>query len=561
MNPEPPNNLTQSIEGPSVESQSPAVTGAVSAEDAPHASPATASTQPALIDSRPFWRVFDYLLAGAWLTMTAFGVWVVAGELYYQLESPSWTTMWESGPLQIARNTYHGRSIYTNWESGPVHLAIYGPLYHAVLGLLAWLTGAESDALTAAARWLSILSLGAAALGIVRYVRIAGAPVAAALIAPACLLLLTRTGLRFLASARPDGMAAMFSVLALIAGFGRGRASAAITIVLLTAAWQTKMSSIAAFITIIVILLHAGRYSRAAWIAGGTCALNYAALVLIDMATAGEASRHLFAPSAAPMRLEYLKFMLTCQPSPELPLLVVLPLLAILVSLRCGLPQLEDSTRSRGAVVYLLVCWAVALSTGLHQGSDRNYLIEPTLATGMVLGVFAGRLNLTRFARDGSHLWISRTVAGAALACCAVMLLPYRTSRFSDDARVGREMRNIYSQATSTWARQLPQPLLSLDSWLTYRAGVANDLNDSIAYVGLLNKARVDVVAQRAAAREYATVIVFNDIEDRGRVWGDIPWIWPALQQSVAANYVLKEKHRPWAVYSRIGGPATQNSR
>lgn len=501
-------------------------------------------------------RWFDYGLCTTALAVTAYGVWSVAGELVFQLQSPGWNTMWESGPLQVAIDASRGRPIYSGWHDGPVHLAIYGYLYHAVLAVLAWVTGGDPGALTASARWLSIVSLGIAMLAAIRYVRLAGAPTAAALIAPICLLLLARTGIRFLASARPDGMAAMFSLLALLTAFGSGRISILLTILLLSAAWHTKMSSIAALLAIIVVLVFARRYGRAAWLAGGTWALSYAVLLLMDAATAGAASQHLFAPSAAPMRLDYLKLMLTSQRGYELMLLVALPLLALLVSLRAKLPVLDDSVRSRAATVYLLVAWAVALGSGLHQGSDLNYLIEPTLATGIVLGIFAGRLGRARSRSDLVQVWLPRTVGAIALAACIVLLLPYRTHRFSQDAREERAMRNAYTPQALAWARQLPQPLLSLDSWLTYEAGVANDLNDSIAYLGLLHDGGRDAVAHRAEERRYAAIVVFGDIADRGVLWGDIPRIWPALRRAVETNYAMKEKHGAWAVYVPTNPPA-----
>lgn len=519
--------------------------------DAPNPeAPSTPGASPAQVRLNRTLRACDFALTGLWLALAAFGVWAVAGELYFHVDSPGWTTMWESGPLQVGIDAFQGRGIYNDWTRGPVHLAIYGPLYHAMLAVFAWAAGGQPDALTASARWLSIVAIGIAMLGVVRFVRQAGASVAAAMISLVCLLLLTPTQVRFLASARPDGLAVMFSVLALVAGFGSGRISAATSIVLLTAAWQTKMSSVAACIAIVVVLACTGRLRRAAWIGGGVLTANALTLAVLAGATDGWALRHLLAPSAAPWKLEYLSLMLTGQPGFELPLLIALPLLAILISIRPGLPPLLDEARARGAIVYLLAGWLVALGTGLHQGSDRNYLIEPTLATGMVIGIFAGRLGASRETATGSTSWMPRMVAAIALVCCVVLLMPYRTRRFDMDAREVREAQNAYTPESLAWARQLPQPLLSVDSWLTYRAGVPNDLNDSIAYVGLLNKSSHDLIAERAGRGDYAAVLVFDLIENAGGIWGDIPKTWPSLRDSVRARYVLAERRGPWAVYT-----------
>lgn len=488
-------------------------------------------------------RTIDATLASGWLVLTAVGVLAFAAELAFHLSSPAPTTLWENGPLQVALNVAHGAPMYPDWVTGPVQLAIYGPLYHGMLALIAAATGCGPLMLAGYARLLGVVAAGVALVAAVRFVRASGAPLFASLLAASSVLLVTPTGLRFIASARPDAPAVAFSVVALACGLGKGRASALLSGIFLTAAVETKMTSVAAAIAIAAALLVARRYRRLAVVAGTAVVLNGALVAGLELATHGWMGRHLMIPSAAPMRLHYLANMLSGRTGlAEAAALAIVPLVALVTAGRR--PAL--SPREIAGATYFLASALVALATATHQGSDQNYLIEPAIASGIVFGLWAARVGRVESLR---RYVVTRTVAAVVLVGFATFLLPGRAVRFGPAARLARAAHNPYGKSSDAWIRSLPRPLLSLSPWLPYRAGVPNDLNDPIAYVCMLRNPSDDVVTRRVAAGAYKTIVVSLSAEDRGFVYDDIPRLWPALRQAIQTRYLLSERHDGWSAY------------
>lgn len=496
-------------------------------------------------------RAIDWLLAAGWVAITVTLLAALAGELRFLADSPGWVSMWESGPLQVAMDAARGGRIYGDFENGPVHLAIYGPLYHQMLAWLAEAVHADVSRLIATARWLGIGSIAIGLVGVAWLVRRAGAGSLAIIVSLACAMLFTRTAIRFIAGARPDATAAALSVLALIAALGRRRASAVLAAALFTAALQTKMTAVAAPIAAAILLWQAGQRRRLALIAGLCIAANAIVLIALYVATDGWAWRHLTVASAAPMRFAHLRYLVArAADAPQAQCLMVFPLLALLTARWWpGLPTPRADRRPYvdAAGPYYLASILVAAITGLHQGSDLNYLIEPTLAAGAVLGTWTTR---AAAAADLRAWRITRGIATLVLACSVVLFLPDRFARFGEEARALRDLDSPYSPQAIGWARTLPQPLLSLDPWLTLRADVYNDLNDPIAYVCQLRSADgIDPIAERVVTGRYQAVVVFGGIEDTGFVYDDIPRIWPALQEAVNARYRFAGTKGPWALY------------
>lgn len=458
--------------------------------------------------------------------------------------------MWESGPLQVATDVADGGSMYGNWHEGPVHLAIYGPLFHWVLSQFARVC-AEPQALAMTVRWFGMECLAIALLAAMIWVRRAGGAVVPAVLAGLGAMFVTPTGLRFIASARPDAMAVALSLLAVPLTLGRRTAFVVIGVLLLVAAEQTKMTAVSAAIAVFFTLAMLRRWRRLLLVVGAYIALNTAIVGALSVGTQAWAWRHLSLPSLAPMRLHYAWYMLARRPHvPEVQLLFVLPVVALLclaVWPRTQQGRDEVDACRLAGLAYFPVALLAALATGMHQGSDRNYLIEPALAAGVLVGLWAQQVMTTTSSAQHRS---ARGIAAIGLVCCVILLLPDRTDRFSEGRRVIRQMQNPYTADAFTWARQLPQPLLSLDPWLAYAAGVDNDLNDPIPYICALHDPDfADVVARHVQTGGYAAIVVPGDIEYRGAIYDDIPCIWPALREAAASHYVLRGRQGGWSVY------------
>ncbi len=504
----------------------------------------------------------DRFLAIAGLVVTLLFVVATARELLFRLETPGPTTMWENPSLEAALRLRSAQPLYPDWTRGPVLFAIYGPAYYLVLATGGALSAADNLAMIDVGRWTGIVSLVAAVLAGAFYVRRSRAPLWAVLLAPACVGLLSPTMVRFVASARPDVTAAAFSLLALLFALERGRVTAIVAGLLMAAATHTKVTAVAAPIAVALTLWPSQR-RRAVLVLGTFAGTTLLIWVVLLIATDGWIARHLAIAALAPTSPHHLWYLFmygrsnramdSWIPYPgefELTALLVYPLLLLLSSrlwLRRTSPGLIAHERWAGASWFFLVSLGVAFAGGLHRGSDRNYLIEPALAAGPLLGLWAARIAAAR----GSRAWLpTRAIALAAL--CSPMLpdLPLRFNRM--DA-TSRELlrRSGYGKESEAWIRSLPQPLLCMDAWLTYRAAIVNGLNDPVCYASYFTEAEhEDIIAKRAEAAHYATIVTFGPVEEGSIfVYDDIPSVWPALRDAIRKRYDLKETRPPWWVY------------
>jgi hypothetical protein len=251
------------------------------------------------------------------------------------------------------------------------------------------------------------------------------------------------------------------------------------------------------------------------------------------------------------MSPRYTWYMLTRNPAaPEIAYLgVFMALMLLTASVWPRLPRLNGDRRAywTAAVLYFTLSMAVALVTGARQGSDRNYLIEPTLAAGMIIGLWAARAARAIEKRAWS---MTRVIALGAAFSPLLTRLPIRYAQYGARERAVEAATCRYTPAAEEWIRSVPGPVLSLDPWLAFRAGVPNDLNDPIAYASYaINTAGPDVIARRVREHRYAGIITYESIEREQNVTGDIPLHWPALRQAVLDAYRPAGAFMDWHLY------------
>jgi hypothetical protein len=501
--------------------------------------------------NHPHWRRWlDRLLVVLWLPLSLTLVAALAWNMIYYVDFPQFNTMWESAPLQVAWNIARGESAYGNWQSGPVHLAIYGPLYYYLVGFLGWLGGATPLDMVAAGRWLSVTTFIAGLLGVGVYVRRNGGPLWACAISLACVAFITPTGVRFISSSRPDALSVAFSIWAVICIIDTQRRGMVLSALLLVAAVQTRPNALAAAIAVFLFLVITRQWRRLSLLSILFVGLNAVILAGLWWASDGWIWRHLTFSGDAPMSWRYTWHMLTRNGWPlEFTLLLALPLSALL-TLQLGNLRFPPGSRIRSfmtlATVYYFCALILALMWSMRQGGDRNYMIEPALAAGMLLGVWSGMLIRQR---AGLGWLLGRSIAGLALLAVAVHVLPEAFSK-GDAARRLVRIRTPYQQQYYEEIRQLSGPVLSLDSWLAFRAGVQNDLNDPIAYYSYALTTTEDPVTRRVRRGCYDHVVTRFPIEDvPPRVYGDIKAAWPGVMDALRSNYQRCGHWGIWYVY------------
>ncbi len=506
-------------------------------------------------------RTLDRVLVTAWLAVVLAVAVQTAVALRWRFESPGWTTMWESAPLEVAAQVARGGLVYGDLRTGPVRVAIYGPGWYSLVGGLSRPAGAEPDRMIAVGRLTGIVSLAVAVAAVPLILRRAGTGLAAALTGLGCIVLLTPTAIRFVASARPDAPAAAVSALGLWLAFGPGRLRPLLAAVLLAGAAQMKITSAAAMAAVAVGCAAVRDWRRMVLIAGGAVLLCAAALGIAAIGSGGRVFEHLAVVADAPRGWRYVWFILTRDPQEAQVLLLLALPTAALLSLRTSMipaPTVPESPgdptgRRRRACRAAIGAWypaalAVALATATRQGSDRNYLIEPAIAAGAVLGLWVRR---AVDVRQAGAWWATRTAVAAVIGCAGLLCTTGAGSRYDADAASVARLLTPYQPEAWSWARSLPQPLLSLDPWLTFRAGVENDLNDPLAWASrCLARGGEDVIARRAAAGSYAAIVLIGPPEaGKARLYGDIPGVWPALAEAVADRYRPAEVRGPWHLY------------
>jgi hypothetical protein len=174
----------------------------------------------------------------------------------------------------------------------------------------------------------------------------------------------------------------------------------------------------------------------------------------------------------------------------------------------------------------------------------------------MLIGTWAGRMAVV----PGSREWLV-TRAAAAFAVFNPMLLGLqdRLANCDPQSRLLRDVLQPYQDDALAWARTLPQPLLSLDSWLPYRAGVANDLSDPIAYTSYCLAGGKDPVAERVRRRYYACIVTSAPADGADYKLSTVyHTFWPALRRGHQRELRSAEQRGGWLVSAQVSPGAAR---
>jgi hypothetical protein len=444
-----------------------------------------------------------------------------------------------------------GQPLYLDWRREEARLLIYGPLYYQLLGQTGRMMRLDRDGLLTLGRTLALLAAAGAALLIALLVRGAGGGALASLAALLPLAWLPLTALKFFVSTRPDALALLLSIggVAIACRPGAGPPTAA---VLLMAAAFTKLTALAAAAAVLVALLLGRQWRAAALYAGLAAALGLGAIGVLHYTTEGGFLIHLLAASEAPRDWRYALDLATnhWQASVLGLLVIVLPVLWMRLR-RAPVPTEQGSAVAAGtariAAVYAPISLALAVLLSGRQGGDVNYLIEPAAATGLLLGAVlaAGQRSPAPAAvRSGRLLMVLLVVVSIA----GEPLTRLRAAQ--QEAAQARALGPVY-RGVAEWIGRQPRPLLSLEPWLAYRAGVDGFISDRIAYTSAaLRHPEWDVAAQRTEERHFAAIVLYEPVERAGRaIYQDIPYATPRLCEAIRGYYLEGGSLYGWYVY------------
>jgi hypothetical protein len=460
-------------------------------------------------------------------------------------------TPWENAPLDIAWQVRQGGAVYTDWRSGPVHVAVYGPAYYWMLGTIGRIAGLDRIGMIGLGRGLSV---GAFAVAVVLLAMLAakgGNRRWAWAIPLIALGWIPVQSVEFIASARPDMIALALSLVGLYLAMCDGRWTAAAAVTAFGVAVFSKSTAVAAPLAVALAMIWEPRRMRLLWLLGTFGAGVVAGVLALQAATGGLFWLHQQVTLAAPQKWAYALFVLTKGRMEDQPrLLAMMVAIAMLTRfVRPGFGGLPDSLRRpwRWATAYFFAATLVAILSARRQGSNINYLIEPTLAGGWVLALWARSLAVTA---DRSSRLVGRVLATVALLNPAPWYIAPHVTTARQIAQ-DWQLRADYEHGAG-WLKGLPGPLLSLDPWLAYRSGVEGYVNDPIAFGSMsVTQPDRDVLTARVRERFFASVVTFGPMDAVPPfVHQEIRTPWPALETALRENYVLTERLDPWYRYA-----------
>jgi hypothetical protein len=454
------------------------------------------------------------------------------------------TTTWESAALTIAWQVRSGLSAYLPIEDNLLYVSLYGPAYTYSLGWVGRLLDLDRLGMIGMARGYSALAFAGALLLLVVLSRPAGGNRWApwVILLPVGAFPLTMTC--FVASSRPDAPALLWSVVALALALRRRWPWLALAAISAGLATLHKQTALAAPLAVFIWLLLTDHRLRAATFLFVWLGLVTGVAFAMNLATDGQLIAHQKLVAAVPMCLGFGWFVLTNE----------WLWLALVVLLVAGFAASVGAWRARGidqrrllALLYALVSLPMALWTVCRGGSGANYFIEFFLAVGWFAALALGDR------AKGSLGTLSRSQLVVAIALLANPLLWFLPAR----VKSAGELRKFQDDAMSpyqdrlTWLREQPRPLLCLDAWLAYCAGVDGHLGDPTIYAFLSHAdPEWDPLTPRVAGREFASVVTFRptNVVKRQSYQG-VPNVPLPLLEALWAQYLPGEKFPPWYSY------------
>lgn len=493
----------------------------------------------------------DYVLLAIWMLMAGAFLTALAMQIAPLLTLVRPQTTWESAPLEIAWQAREGKPIYTDWRTGPIHVGVYGPVYYELLGTIGRLANLDRVQMIDLGRGLSVAAFAITLLLLALLATKDGGRRWAWAIPFAAIGSIPVQSVEFITSARPDTMALAMSLGALLLAIGRGRWSAVAAAALIATAVFSKPTAIAAPVAIALALIWEPDRKRLLGLLGLLVAGVIAGVIALQVATGGLFWLHQQVTAASPQKWGYTFYVLTKgRPEDQPRFLAAIVAIALLTRfVRPGFGALPDSLRRqwRWATAYLFATTLVALITARRQGSNINYLIEPILAGGWVLALWARSLACTT---EPSSRRVGRVLAAMAVFNPTLIYLEPHVNGARQVAEVAWMLGPDYASGAS-WIKAAPQPLLCMDPWLAYRSGVEGYVNDPIAFGSMcLTRPDLDVLTARVRQRFFASVVIIGPIDGKpGFIHQDIRPQWPALQKAMEENYVFADQCSQWYRY------------
>jgi len=441
--------------------------------------------------------------------------------------------------------------MYVDWRQGPIRLGIYGPAYYEWLGTIGRIADWSRTDMIFFGRRLSGLAFVIAVLLLVMLTMNGGNRRWSWAIPLLALGSLPVESAQFITSARPDTIAIALSLAGILLAMRDGRFSIAASAFMFAIAIFSKPTAIAAPVAVATVLFWERDRKRLLWLLGLLTAGMVGGVVALYVSTGGLFWLHQQVTLYAPHKWDYALFVLkkgvVRDQSRIIAVMVAIALLTRFVY--PGFGELNDTLRRswRWSTAYFIVAAFVAIFTSRRQGSNVNYLIEPILAGGWLLATWAQSLAATT-SRSAMRL-------GRVLAC--IMLLNPMPLYIEPHVTSARNVATVTTlmgpnwREGEEWIRSQRQPLLCLDPWLAYRAGVEGYVNDPIAFGSMcLTRPDLDVLTARVKDRFFTSVVMNGPVEENGRyIHQDIRPRWPALKAALIENYVLEETLGQWHRY------------
>lgn len=471
----------------------------------------------------------------------------------YELDYGEGIVLWQT------QHVAHLASAYKPLTQYPYIVFHYPPLYHVVALAVSKLTGD----LLFAGRLVSMLSgigIGLVLAWIVYRSVPARAPRLGAISASV------------LAASLPCGLESMewtpymrVDMLGLLLTFGglavfilaRSTAQRYGAFILLVAAMYTRQTLIAGALACLLVAAILD-FRQAIKFAIFTAALGGAVLAALSFATHGEVIKHIFLYNRNRYSFRHAIKFLSETIGPTIPLLALAgaaafrPImgLARAFSRRAAAPLRARLSNNvyRLAVftftLHLLLSTLTSLAAG-KRGSNVNYFLEWNLSACALAGLFVGRL-----------LWSWRrgrlSRVGALAYLLPVLVLAQQTETplavllHGDTGREELAERARHSQALLRILRNSPEPVMSEDMTLLYKAGKQIPFEPAIiaelVAMGLWDDAPlVEMVRNRAFS-----VMLIEDVDYRYS---------PELSEAIKDNYKPTEQYGDLTVYRPEGAP------
>ncbi|MCC7366864.1 MAG: hypothetical protein IT306_00485 [Chloroflexi bacterium] len=427
-----------------------------------------------------------------------------------------------------------GAPLYPDYHAYPFNLALYTPLYYEVVGTLARILSSDANATVMLARATSaVATLGSVGLlfaiarqcGVSRY----GATVATGLFISAYIVH------PWLYVARPDALALVCCLGGLWAGLRwPGLRGAVLAALLLTLAFHTKQSYVAAAGAFILGTMHLRQWRRAIVFATVWSASVGAGLMLEHVLTAGLFAASTITPNVLPMRLD-----LVLQ---QVRLFLILggPLLLLGLIGWCG------EKTSTGSLTVLRWYTLLAAGAGLFATAKIGASYNQFLELAVMLAVFGGR--------GVEHLWrLSRhdlsPVAATSSSRARLLAIPLAAWIVASACLPGAALLDhvLYAPDETALVRAIAEApgevLTERDSLAVVRAGKTAVFADPFGVAllsqgGHWNPMALNTMIER---QEFSLIVLATPLE-RTATFDGFPW-WPAgTEARIREHYVLADQ-------------------